>query len=521
MNAPNLFDSEPAFSRAGTVEGPLFLTNAPNLNHFLSLGYLGPFEAFGPQDLYYADLLVEVPGRLPLFRGPLHEQVVTHVQRESPRTTRAVILELDPEYLPDESVPVYDAHGDISNKPLTSPDWFLAAPPLVLPLTSVRRLHFLSEDDRDEVLARRFDNVPPIRQEWVSVKPTLIDNRSFNLEAVLSWLSDYEKPKAPTQEAFREADRVAGAVALAAHYRPDLAKPLLAIPYADHLDERLPNWFDLLRSDLPDQTLSDPDALIFASAVSILRSTSLTKWRPREILEEVWRRVVDHLPEEETDYLEKGFDRIRRILNNEEEFTASRSQRYPALQGLMLLLIREKPTHLLQWDPKETHAGETAHLTAALYAGLLYGHARLPLSLRDTETDRRIAEDVARHLSSLPLPTPALKQSAKKEKSAKQDLAGLLLSADLEAEGPYRRAALELCAALDWRDCVTSMLICPNDDPVTMDYVMQKRKVVRFRVPGFAELTHDLNVERFRERLQAQTIPDRVEKRLLRTLIYA
>ena len=509
MISPNLFgDAAPNVAPRDTAldvrMGPLLLTNAPNLYHFLSLGYVGPFKSFGNEDKYYGDLLHDAPGRLPLLFAPLSSDLIEYVCRESRRSARPVILEFYPEAMPLEDVPSLDVGGNPTEGPAASSGFIATAPAVVLPFAAVRRVIFISEEDRDEVLARSFENVPPIPAELAAVLPEVVGDDGLNLKSALPWLGDLPQPAQVSCESFRQADRVAGAVALAVHSRHDLEGALLTLLQAGTPGSELPNWFGLLAAGSTHEAPRDPDGLTFAATVSVLHSTSLKEWRPKEVLEKVWERISSNgLSPDEMDQLEKGVDRILRILNNDEDFTTSRSQRYPALQGLMLLLIRKDPIQLLAWDPEETQAGALAHLTAALYAGLLHGRARLPQTLREQDTDDRIAEIVARRLSPLPLPQlpPTRMWRGKRGQPVQRDLVTLLLEADLNADGPYRRAALEVCAAMDWRDCVTSVLICPNDDTLTMDYVVQKRKVVRFRVPGFAELHHELDASRFRERV--------------------
>src|SRR5690625_653689 len=516
-------DKKPTASETGTKAGPLLLTNAPNLSHFLSLGYVGPAESFGAEDNYYGDLLEAAPGRLPLLAAPLSSDLIEHVRRESPRSARPVLLEFVPEALPQEDVPSLDIGGNPVVGPAADPDSIATAPALVLPFSAVRRVIFLSEEDRDEVLARSFVNVPSIPFEQVAVIPRLMGDGAVSLEAVQSWLSDLEHPQNVTREGFGKADRVAGAVALAVHSRPDLKENLLALLQSKSTGPELPSWFGILTSDLPASVPPDPDALTFAAAVSVLRSSSPNAWRPREVLEEVWERIIaGGLSEEEVNQLDKSVDRIRRILNNDDEFKHSGSQRYPALQGLMLLLIREKPTELLAWDPEETQAGAWAHLTAVLYAGLLHGRARLPQTLRDQDADRQIAEIVARRLSALPLPqrqltTQIREPGPKHQHPVERDLVSVLLEADLKADGPYRRAAIDLCGYMDWKDCVTFHVTFPDadEDSAAMKFISttsskyNKKRLDTWRARGVVELRYELDAECFRTLLKAGQIPDK------------
>lgn len=533
MSISDLFGADaPANERdSDDAAGPLVLTNAANLSYFLSLGYIGPYESFGPDDKYYGDFLDAAPGRIPLFRGPLNRDLIDHVRRDSRNAARPVVLELRPDALPLGEVPTLDTDGHPVEAPAADLNASVAAPPLVLPFAAVRRVIFLSEEDRDEVMLNinGLGNVPPIEADSVSVSQGVIGDTGLGLKAVLPWLGDLDDPQALTWQAFHQLDRTAGAVTLTAYARPDLEESLLAFLLPEPSDFELPDWLMFATGDAADEVDTDPDALTFAAAVSVLRASSPGAWRPREVLEDVWTRLAESdLPKGELDDLEKAINKIRGILTNEIEFAGSTSTRYPALQGLMLFLIRHEPTPLLQWDPEETRAGADAHLAAAAYAGLFHGHAKLPLTLRDPGRDRRIAETLARSLSPLTLPTlhAGRARPPEREETADRDLVGLLLEADLTVDGPYRRAAVDLCGYMDWKDCVTSYVVFPDSDEqspaaqyTSTGSKYNNRKLTTWTVPGVVELRYELDVDTFLDHLRSEDVSERDKKRVHRMLI--
>ena len=77
-----------------------------------------------------------------------------------------------------------------------------------------------------------------------------------------------------------------------------------------------------------------------------------------------------------------------------------------------------------------------------------------------------------------------------------------LMEADYTQDAKLTNFALALCKDMGWRDCVTSLLVCPGDDDVTMSQVKIKaKKVLAFKISGFAEVVYELDAPRFVELL--------------------
>lgn len=536
MSQDSLFDDGETDAAASEPRGRtalVFPTNPPNYRHFASHRLLGPRELFGEEDKYYEDLLGAAPGRLPLLRTPLSESIAEHVILEDPRRLQPVIFEVSTRHLPEGPFPALDADLNPVEASVDDEGIAAVAPPLVLPLSAVQKVHFLSEEDRTQVTAtNKFENVPTTPEEITRVTPGLTGVSPLSAEKLISWLGELDAPEGPSSRDFRWADRRGGAALLAARAHPEMGPQFLSLASnGSATDEEagggsLPEWFSVLRADSFDAVPPDPDVRSFAAVKAAATESTPADWQGERALEDIRERLFeDELSEETVEQIDKGFARIREVLRNEDDFTGfSRNRRLPALQALMLFLIREKPGDVLAWPEDDLEADPTVFATAAAYSGLLHGRALLPLSLRDQGDDERLARAAARDLSLTPLPEePRPVPAADEEKEEdEKSLEAVLLEADL-SDGPHKDAALAVCRAMEWTDCVTSVLICPSRADVIQRLTQKggydNKWKSSYRVEGFAEVQHELDADLFREQLKEEAVPAKDQQEIGRRIL--
>jgi hypothetical protein len=494
--------------------GPLVVTNVPNLLHFWSHGYIGSRNAFSDGDKYFEDLLELSGGRLPIFSAPISEDVITYVSKESKRTARPVILELDASALPEAKVPGIDRDGN----PVTSipgdPECLMTAPGVALPFDSVRRLHFREPKDRDALKRPMFSNVKDFPDSFLQITPEVQGQTDLTLEIVQSWLSDLDQVESPSMEEFVQQDKTAGAAVMIDARHPGNEDDVFSALF-DHEsfgdgNAGIPTWIAM--NEHNNESEANPDATLYRAAESTLRNWRESDWRPKEILLEVENRLSQvQLAESDRKNLDGGIRKIDRILKNEESFEGARSHDYPALQGLMFFLIRKDPESLLQWRPEDTNSSEEAHLASVAYSGLLYGRAKLPLKFRSEGLDGRLSREIARRLSPLSdRPRRDSIESSSGRPDLEKRLRSAMESAPLDSEGPVRQAALTICKIEEWTDCVTSTITSPDRSPVTT-YITKKggsnqKLKMAWKIGGFAQIEYKLDVQNFRRRLETESL---------------
>ncbi|MDN2495891.1 hypothetical protein FHY52_04135 [Nocardia nova] len=351
------------------------LTNRMNLLALLSSRLLAPRESFYK---YYADLLVQCPGWVPILVGPppapLVERVVAERCAGSP-----VLVEVS------ESV--------LNGQQLDGPVVYVRA----AAMADVVAIHFRDEKSLREHRARRYENVFP-HEDLLRVSPELFSAEA-DAEVVIA-----APARAPEIDWIR-IDRSRGAIsaAIAAAESGEAMAVAAGMLGASHLPEGtvVPPW---LRWPGPASAAAEPasetdaeraDRLIFLAAYRVLGERDRADaWSPSEVVGAVVREIAAANPSDEVNAIvQRYLQRVREIVNVERDFERFRNPHSPyvAAKSLLLVLLRPDLKQLLEWSAEETGADNTTRLVAALLAGRLRGVARESVTLRNLALDDHTA----------------------------------------------------------------------------------------------------------------------------------
>jgi hypothetical protein len=487
--ATSLFTEDPAAQDANAVvpARPLFVTNRYNLLEFLSAGLIVPSLGIGK---YYADLLEIRPGRIPLLRGPIHESVTSLVSAEA-ASALPVALELDPSKLEDSECAALVNGGTAR---LSDAGAMLWAPTGVLSLAAVSCVHFRNQAEMDEHTARSYENVPDSVPMMVS--PELFSGGNLAADEIRTFLETLPEVKASPAPALDHADRIAGARALALFAAPantTLLKQLLRAVVLSTRSKKelgkgpLPSSIIAALSDVdpsPDATAGDA---LFRASVEILQHVDRAdSWRPLEVLRSIEQEVdAMGLPEVELDEVHKNLRPIGAMLRNERDFKPfAAGTGLDAAKALLLVLLRPDPARLLSWPRAETGADDCVTVLSASLCGLVQGHKKLSLDLRNDALDSFLAMRLAKNVtasdsgalspakSSSTIDAKTLIDKATKNETVviklgrevllskevqRRRLVDILASADLN-DPSVRSVAIDLCRMASLDDCLISVV---------------------------------------------------------------
>lgn len=517
----------------------LFFTNRYNLLEFLSSGLITPVAGIMK---YYPDLLDLCPGRVPLVRGPLGANALRLVSDDDP-SSFPVAFELKAAAA-SRSVPALTSEGPANLKvgEAGADAWAVGG---VIPITAVAKVHFRSERELNEHLARGYENVP---SEIVpmAVSPRLFDGSTGDAAAVTSWLGALPATDSGTPDAFQLADRIAGARALAliaTPADPAFIRGVAALFGAKgkaatkrSAQEPFPRWLTLDALYNPEAQSAkgaDLNEKLFRACVAVLQQTQrTTSWRPLEILGAVEQRVRSgKLNKKDEVELDRNVEPIRAILRNDRDFRPFKPNAgLDIAKALLMVLLRPDPTRLRAWSSADSGATETVELAAAVLAGYLVGYKRLPTSLRDPRWDRLIAKLQAEELNSnvedavftfgdaaarLDVEdirstglgggvsiiwdgNPILTREAPPETAAEW-------LARVDPTAPeFRALVLQVCGKLGWADCIRTEVAFASGSFTTS---VTEKGEIRILFAGIPNVTHDVVAEAFKRRLVAEGLP--------------
>ncbi len=535
-----------------------FVTNHYNLREVLTSRFIGSVLSY--DNKYYPDFLELCSGRIPLFTSPLYQDVVDFVSQHDPETSYPVVVELNPRQIYLAHTPVFHYTLSENETAHESAQGGCYAWAGVIPFSSVVAIHFLSDQSKSEFSLRSFSELPNADHLY-RVSPQLVatGHSEPNLK---DWLAAQTPVDVPSAADFVRMDRVSGAVVICASRTRDLRErkyieQLATIPQqkSPSPSTRTPYWFQqgfYPKGFSRNGGSPDTNSILFSAVVSVLhRFDWQASRRTLDILSLIEQELDGWgIKSEERALLAEIFDRARRYIRSEKAFEPFKpSTGYDVAKALLLFLLRPDPHQLLAWPQEETGADNGVMLTAASFVGLLVGRKSLSLEFRPEALDMQAAETVVQVLSTLSAyntssisavatespvdgavqhdsqpatpepevvteevkmasdinqePEPAIAPEPTTLKSKlPSSIKQRLLEADYTQDDKLKAFALALCNEMGWRGCVTSLLVCPGDDDVIMSQVkLKNRKVMAFRINGFAEVIYELNAPRFIELL--------------------
>ncbi len=358
------------------------LTNRRNLIEFISGMVIRPVEALTK---YYPDPLLLTPGAVPVLTTPVPDELVTLAQSSEPEFCYPVLIEL-PE-----------------NHPKRVPAVRLSRPLI---------LHFRTESEREEVLARSYDNAD-FTGTQSHVSPHLFTGCGpFNPRQGLRWRKPLETG------IYDQLDRFLGALtvlAMGCGTEGQLAD-------AGEVFSRttlLPGggeWFAVLRDwllDAPGDLAAE--SVLFRSAVNVFGRLDPTRAMGRsEVLAAIRQdaELADDGEDQEAHELNRQLDMVEKVFRGEREFESFNEGGSSAVKAILFALLDQRPDQLCS-DAARVNATGDVLAGAAVLCGLFQGRRRLALGLRDDRYDAFLADIETRMIiHRLAAPGPLTKAKA-------------------------------------------------------------------------------------------------------------
>ena len=435
-----------------------------------------------------------------------------------------VLLELARTGLNDEPVAALMPDGTAGEAALGANGPTAWAPCTALGLEHIATVHFRNESELREHEARTYENIvegPPRR-----VTPEVFEGGDIDLEP---WLTALQPPDGPSEDSFRETDRRTGALALTASALPP--DPAALEAYGQLISgtrarkaaatQALPAWLASIVGTATKQA-ADRDTRIAKAVWQVVRDIVPTKkWRPAEIYAAVVSALAEAAPEVAETLTERA-DSFQAVLRGDIEFDPQPTEAAP-LDALEIVLLRPSPGRLLPWL-ESAPLQPAVKTAAAAIAGALAGRKQLPTEYRPEALDTVLA---TYELDLLQLPDPLYSSTIGKPKITERDgqkpelvlslndtqvltkvmtetpLKTRLLDAALEPQSEEHALAARLCNKLDWSDCITTVITgsAASVHPA-------REGSVEVRITDAGPVRHDLDVEKFKQRLRAEQIPE-------------
>jgi hypothetical protein len=342
-------------------------TTRNNAVGMLAVGLVMPAVGFTK---YYQDVLSLAPGRIVLTSSgarPDWFSVTEEAADDIP-----VLIELLVELAGDE----FQHAGST-----------IAAVAGVVPISRLVALHFATQQQADEFLARRYDNVDPA-SSVVHVSPELFEAEVPALAVLQAWLATLPSVDHPTAEDIRASDTLAGAVLMA------LACPAITSAELNARRSVLERLLDGTRPGPIEDAISEAlgidewlsaqvraDRGLLSSAVKVLAGLSpTTRLGTRRVLTDI-RALVDE-SRGEIGGIEANLARVESILKAEAELgPLTEGSGLRSAKALLLFLLRPSPDETSSWSD-DMPGDPFAVLGACVLSGLTAGARLLPTGVK-------------------------------------------------------------------------------------------------------------------------------------------
>ena len=292
-----------------------------------------------------------------------------------------VLVEIDTNGFPDVRADglSLDGIGCESSLVEEAAEAYLLSVPAVLSVNDIRAIHFRSESDKLNFVARGFDNVPS------DIVPMQVSENLFILD--ITWidasvLEDFARSssvKFPV-ELYSQSDYFCGCLALMG----------LSLPSKE-------NWFHLAKNILTSTECNivsqmvglglvhdELEQILLGSAYDLMSRMDPTEgWQPKKVLSDLYDVVTEHgLTDNDTKRLDKWKITCELILDNKRSVTPLSDEKMKVGRALLLLLLRPDPEDVLNSKGSLLAPGPEVFLLAAILSGARYGFEELPVSIK-------------------------------------------------------------------------------------------------------------------------------------------
>jgi hypothetical protein len=367
-----------------------FLTNRMNALPVVSGGVIQP--AVGLSKVY-GDLFTATPGCLPLWVGPCPSNLEPVVSGGRAGVF-PVAFEIDPRRLRVKSAPSIGIDDQVGTSQLDGdvPECRCIFAEIVVPISSLVRIHFRTEDELRDFSARDFANTE-LNVVPASVSPDIFDGPPIDVARITDVWGSSPKVGGLTAEHLRLCDALGGAVAMLSaelppgrewsaalqsllHSRPSVKSStragmivsslLLACGLQKHQEGMAGLDFRFLRA-----------GLAFA-----LGTRSSSGWVSTTFIDAIVKGASEGASDAEKRDIDAWSKYALEVAKAERQPLPLDDSGSVVRRALILLLLRPDPERLVKARSSGLQPGDEVIATAAILCGALFGLSMLPKSLK-------------------------------------------------------------------------------------------------------------------------------------------
>jgi hypothetical protein len=368
----------------------LFATNRANVLSVLSSGLIRPRAAY---EKYYDDLLALCPGNILLFHHGFPRSLVPLLCGDQAGLF-SVLVEVDPKRLPatgkhtrlntnllltsEKSASKKGALCDVIGSPI--------------PIASVTRLCFESQENLDDFQARSFENVPALPP--LAVVPSAFADSGPDPQQFRSALERLPAGAASSED-FRRLDAAMGATAMLSLFLPPSKEWISALaaavtfPNTSRISAAgAPHWLtSLIESIVSAKTaktdVAGTDERLMAAAVTVLRSMNPRDgWVESKVASDIASEALTGVDPNQAKEIESWRDVVIAVAKADKQIGSLDDSGSVVRRGLMLLVLRCQPERIVRAGDTAMKPGPKVTAIGGMLSGLFHGYSRLSSEMK-------------------------------------------------------------------------------------------------------------------------------------------
>lgn len=251
--------------------------------------------------------------------------------------------------------------------------------PAIFPLTRIIKVHFRSESDKRNFIARSFDNVP-IDKNLLSVSEELFtQDFSCNIKTFIKSFCNDDGDN-NLKSSYTNSDSYVGSAALLITTLPPKSKWL---EFAKEMftSKRAVNFSGALLSKI---IVNNLERELFLVAFSIMQKMDTREgWQSKKVLQYLHSSIdKSKLTEDEKNQLDHWLISCEEILDNKRQVSHLTDQGMKVGRAILLLLLRPEPEEILDSVHSSLEPGMEVMSIAAMLSGARMGFEELSNSIK-------------------------------------------------------------------------------------------------------------------------------------------
>jgi hypothetical protein len=291
-----------------------------------------------------------------------------------------VLVEVDFDDLSSSQMKGVNDHGKNCKASIdNSENAVLLFYPGAIPLTRINKIHFGNERNKQNFVARPFDNVPVVKDLLCVSEELFAQDFSFDMKNIIKNSKTNQKNN-NLHSIYSEVDSFVGSAALMIRSLPAKKEWLEFAREILRPSDASKNLFHMFPNIIEDAL----QAILFQNSFEIMRKLAPNDgWQPKRVLQEIYSSIDSNdFDEDNKNRLSIWLNRCGDILDNKKQVNPLTDEGMKVGRAILLLLLRCDPESILASKSSSLEPGDEVLAFASILSGARVGFEELSNAIK-------------------------------------------------------------------------------------------------------------------------------------------